>query len=332
LKAVVVSDTHLGLNRASDLYHDITLTLFKSIVDTCLRNNIRNIIHLGDWFHNRIHINIKTLDASMKIADMLTDFNVYIIAGNHDTFYKDRINPTSLDIYEEYNNIQIIKEPTVLDDITLLPWSTKYTQDTFDNIDTDYLFGHLEVNNFMMNSYYKFSGGIPISMFKKFKQVKLGHFHVPSTIDNIQYIGSPFHMNFGDHGARGYYIFDDGKFDFIEFTLAPKYIKIMSEDIIDERVIRGNIIRVMFTKDYGKTDNKKILDAIEECGPLQISSDFSGVTDDIDDIKNNITVEKPKEYIELMIDYVDKIPFDAITHIKKDTLKKIILSMSKELI
>ena len=40
MKILLVSDTHLGYNKSSDMYHDIVLQLFKNIYKTCLERNI----------------------------------------------------------------------------------------------------------------------------------------------------------------------------------------------------------------------------------------------------------------------------------------------------
>jgi len=328
MKAVLLTDTHLGLYKASELYHQITLNLFKSVVDTCIRNDIDTIIHLGDWFHNRKHINLKTIDTAFQISDIIKDFNVHIITGNHDTFYKHSINPTSLDIYNEYDNIHIIKEPTILDNITLLPWGD-YSEEDFDKIDTDYLFSHLEINEFLMNTHYRFNGGLSPALFKKFKKVLLGHFHTPSERDNIQYIGTPFHMTFGDVGPRGYYIFDDGELEFIEFTEAPKYVKLMSESELIKSDIEGNIVRLTYEKDYGKTENNNLLEKVKALNPLQLYTDFSKAADVEVAENDNAEIEKPKESMELLINYIDILKLDD--HIKPDILRKIIMNLSEEI-
>ena len=330
MKAVLLSDTHLGLYKASDMYHEVTLNLFKSVVDTCERNNIDTIIHLGDWFHNRTYISLKTIDYALEISDLLAGYNVYIIVGNHDTFYKTQIEPTSLNIYNKINNINIIKAPTVIDNITLVPWSTQYTEDDFNKMNTDYLFGHLGIDGFMMNTYYKFTGGLPQSIFKKFKRVLLGHFHLPSTIGNIEYIGAPYQQRFGDIGDRGYYIFDDGELEFIEFTGAPKYVKVLTEATITKQEIEGNIVNLIYEKDYGKTENNNHSDRIKELNPLQLYTDFSNIsTDDTtDDIK---PISKPTDSIELLYSFIDTLSFDSYPNIKIPMLKKIITSLTDEI-
>jgi len=95
-----------------------------------------------------------------------------------------------------------------------------------------------------MNDYAECSNAmLNAEDFKKFKHVYSGHFHLPSTKGNITYLGSPFQHTFNDVGSiRGYYIFDDGKLEFIEFTNAPKFYIITTNNLKENLdKIEGNL-------------------------------------------------------------------------------------------
>lgn len=49
MKFVLVTDTHLGLNKASDFYHGVTLDLFQRIISFCTIQGINQVVHLGDF-------------------------------------------------------------------------------------------------------------------------------------------------------------------------------------------------------------------------------------------------------------------------------------------
>jgi len=68
---LVVSDIHLGHQRDSELWHDIVIKLFQSIVDTCSKKNIDSLIVLGDLFNERKQIYIKTMHVAIQIMDLL---------------------------------------------------------------------------------------------------------------------------------------------------------------------------------------------------------------------------------------------------------------------
>ena len=51
--------------------------------------------------------------------------------------------------------------------------------------------------------------GMSRDIFSKFDLVYSGHFHHPSSVGNISYLGAPYEMNWGDfNGKRGFHIFD----------------------------------------------------------------------------------------------------------------------------
>jgi DNA repair exonuclease SbcCD nuclease subunit len=101
----------------------LTYNLFKEIADYCIKNNIKSIIHLGDWFHTRYSINVLSIDISYKIINLLKENNIhiYIIKGNHDQYYKNQNNPHSLLLFKKYDNVTIVDQPLELEDEILTP-------------------------------------------------------------------------------------------------------------------------------------------------------------------------------------------------------------------
>ena len=117
MKAILVTDSHLGINQSSDLYHDIVFRLFKEISECCATTGIRRVIHLGDFFHERKVLNTKTQHVAHKIADLFEDVAlVDLIVGNHDIYYKDNLVPTALEIFKNYQHIRIIDKTTEIED------------------------------------------------------------------------------------------------------------------------------------------------------------------------------------------------------------------------
>lgn len=322
----MVGDTHLGQYKSADLWHETTLKLFKSIVDTCIRRDIKTIVHLGDFFDNRRHLNVKTLYTGLQIADLLKDFETYIIIGNHDTFYKDKIEPTSLSIFGEHGNIHIIHEITKFDDAIMVPWGANMK----DVPDAKYLLGHLEINGFPVVQGYEFEkADITIKDFKRFGKVYSGHFHIPSHKGNITYLGAALQTNFGDTGSkRGYYIFDNDELEFVEFNDGPKFVVITTADPVEPQKITGNIVKMIYLKDYGSVENNKILENIQMYGPLYLFTDFGKITN----IGNKPGVPDAqiqlKSNKDILDDFINKISLPD--HIKKSTLRNIITMLLKE--
>lgn len=307
MKYILTGDTHLGLQKSSEIWHNVVSNLYDELYDVCVRKNIDNIIHTGDFFHERETINKKTLTLAQNIIEKTpTSVIHWIIVGNHDTYYKTNIHPHALQVFKNYNEVVIADELCDLNNIALIPWGTHISK-----IKTDkkICIGHFEITDFYMNnSFLCKTGDHTADNFKQFDLVLSGHFHTPSEKNNIKYIGSPFQMTFNDSGStRGYYIFDDDTLDleFFEFD-APKFIKLkINEGVYDKDIINGNVVKIIFDKDYGTSDNEKIVNEISNLHPLRLHTDFSNVD-------NEKVTDIPDETMglidnrELMLEYIGK--------------------------
>lgn len=321
-----MSDTHLGLYGSNDNWHEIVLKLFQTIADFCVKNNVKKIIHLGDFFDNRKSLNVKTIWYAMQIAEILNDFETYLLVGNHDTFFKNQIYPHSLKIFNEYDNINVIDSVWQLDgDIGLIPWGCG-----FQHMETPYLMGHFEINDFRMNSGYVMrQAKLNRSDFDGFKQVISGHYHTPMVEDDINYVGAPYHQTFADVGERGFYLWSrDKDLQFIEYTDAPQFIKIPARESMVENVkplnIKGNIIKLIFEEDYGTVENNQIIENIQLLEPFLLYTDFSRISADLTDEIVLDTAEMVNNQ-EIVKDFIEK------TEVPKNLSKDVIISMIEKL-
>lgn len=319
MKNLVITDTHLGINGDSDIWLDIVYKLFEDVKDFCKKEDIKRIFHLGDFFHNRKSINTKTLDYGHKIANLLYDFEIYMIVGNHDCYFKNNINPTSLSIFKKYSNISVVDEPVEVDDILLLPWGSLIQSNA------KYCFGHFAINGFHMNDSYICRDGIDKTIFNKFDLVLSGHFHTPSRQGNIVYLGSPYSQTFHDvGGSRGFYVFDSGKLTYHEYNNAPKFVKIKTSEV-DHSLIEGNVVKLVFTEDYGTNKNQRIVDDILKNNPLSFSIDFTNVSEDEAEPEEEAIMENRNELVKA---YISKKEFSS--NIDKKTLQSMFLKMMKD--
>ena len=116
-KYLLITDTHLSNNKIKTV-----IEFYEYLCSYAKENNIKELVHLGDFFSNRKYISLNLIPVVYQIGDMLNNTfnNVYIIAGNHDIFYKDRMDVTSLLLFRFYKNIHVITEPYQLSPQTLL--------------------------------------------------------------------------------------------------------------------------------------------------------------------------------------------------------------------
>lgn len=320
MKHLVVTDTHLGIYSASDLWHNITINLFKEIQSYGIKHNIKSLLHLGDFFHNRKETNTKTLDiAQFIMVELLHDFKINMVIGNHDCYYKNKLYPNSLQIFRENSHMRIIGEPYILpedENIIMCPWSGDFTSMPIDK----YLLGHFEIKGFTMNSSYKCKHGVEKKTFKSFKHIYSGHFHCRSSKYNITYLGSPYGQTWHDVNAvRGFHVFDSdsGKLDFVEYTKAPKFIVVGTENINEEEV-KGNFIKLLFQKDYGHIKNQKIVDEVSNMKPLSLQTDYSQVDFMGTEEKQSSETLEIMDHGDIIKEYIEKIEIPE--HMQKQTL------------
>jgi len=110
-KIAVVSDIHAGVHQNSSQWHDILIKWSEWFKQECIKNNIKDIIIPGDLLHERNEVNVATLSVVSRMLESLRQFNIIIIVGNHDSYYKERSDVHSLEMLKNWDNITIIDTP-----------------------------------------------------------------------------------------------------------------------------------------------------------------------------------------------------------------------------
>ena len=220
MKIAVITDQHLDGRKGSLAFWNYFNKFYNEIFfPTLEKHGIDTILNLGDTFDNRKSMDHSTF-ARIKTDyfDRLGKYDVHMILGNHDTYYKNtnRINSPEL-LLEEYDNITIYSEPTTLKfgsrEFLMLPWinsgNRELAEKAIKESDAGIAAGHLEVDGFEVMAGHRFNGGFKPSDFKKFNRVWSGHFHHKSKHGNIQYLGNPYQMFWNDYAdTRGFHIYD----------------------------------------------------------------------------------------------------------------------------
>jgi DNA repair exonuclease SbcCD nuclease subunit len=135
---------------------------------------------------------------------------------------------TSLSILKEYPNVEVIGKPTMMDydgtKLSAIPWVSnddefQVLKQFYKDNPHDITFGHFEINNFEVVPGHVYQDGVNSDFFKNFQQVISGHFHTRQKRGNINYLGTPYEMNWNDFSSpKGINIFntDDRSWKFIE--------------------------------------------------------------------------------------------------------------------
>jgi len=219
MKIAILNDTHCGIRNSSDIFLDNAAKFYNETFFPYLKeHDIKQIVHLGDYYDNRKAINIKCLHHNRKhFLEPLRDLNVRmdIIPGNHDTYFKDTNNPNSLKELLGFfiNEVAILEKPTVLEygslKFALLPWMAKDNWEEsvnfIKNCKADILGGHFDIKGFEMLRGIKSDHGLDSEIFNRFETVLSGHYHTKSSQGNIHYLGSQLEFFWSDCNDKKFF-------------------------------------------------------------------------------------------------------------------------------
>lgn len=353
---IMLTDTHIGYKN-SDYWNQVHLKFFEEVCNTAKKKGIKELIHLGDWFDERKSLNVKhAIDFSLNeiVPLLVMSFDkIYIILGNHDTYFKDKIDVNSLSVFKYIDNFIIVKEPMVIDNhMKLFPWGYIPGED-----DKNYICrGHWEINGATINASGKVATGFKynLSDFKGIKQVESGHFHTPGEYGNICYIGAPYHMDHNDRGDRGYYIITEESKEFIPYINGPEFMDLfvsVKEDTIISNItnikesiyirkndgdnkllsdlninIEGNYIRLVYINELGSSLTYQVNKYIHSFNPKTVKVKFLFTTEENSETEDVIDISDDEK--DLLIKYISiKNP---PSHINKNILKGLIQKIIEE--
>ena len=223
MKIALITDTHWGIRNDSQIMHNQMKRFLDEVFWPVLsRESINTVMHLGDLVDRRKYINYltaKRLREDFLDPMMTKGLDLHIIAGNHDTFYKNTNDVNALDelLSYKYHNIQIYTRPAEINvgglDMLLLPWICDENRDAsleaIRNSKSSVVMGHLELNGYEMYRGHVSDHGDDAKIFDKFDIVCSGHYHTRSSSSNIVYLGTAVQYNWSDYNdPKGFHIFD----------------------------------------------------------------------------------------------------------------------------
>jgi len=222
LKVAIITDQHFGARNDSIAFLDFFEKFYDNTFFPALdANSIDTVLVLGDTFDRRKYVNFYALDRAKKMFfDKLEErgIRVHMLAGNHDTYYKNTNEVNSPDLLlVEYGNIDVISKPeTIVIDgtsICMLPWicpeNYQESLDHIKNTKAEVCMGHLEIAGFAMYRGMESHDGLAKETFEKFDLVFSGHYHHRSSNQHIHYLGNPYELTWQDYNdPRGFHLFD----------------------------------------------------------------------------------------------------------------------------
>lgn len=322
-KVALITDMHMGVHKSSPIFLKSQIAFFKNQFAPYLKaNGIETIFMLGDLFDNRQAINVYVYNEVYKLFDeILRDFKIHVICGNHDIFYKTTVSVNSLKFLNLFDNVKVYEDVELLNienrGILMVPWQVDNTEFrnriANKNIHCDVCMGHLEVVGFKMTNDRSdaCAAGIPSQvLFENYSLTFSGHFHHRSkkTFGDsvIQYIGNPFHLTRHDIGEdRGFCILnlEDLSYEFVTNSESLRYVEIQYPNAFTEKDIAGNVVdvNVVYDENYNEDLVQKYLNAIEKMHPafapnLKIQNNLK--TEGEIEFKQQSILELFKEFVQ----------------------------------
>ena len=336
MKVAIITDTHYGARKGSKHLHDYFELFYKNIFFPSLEEyGVEAVIHMGDAFDSRKSIDYQSLEWSKRVVfNPLKKYDVHMIVGNHDTYYKNtnEVNSPEL-LLQTYKNIKTYSKPTEVNvgglDILFLPWINQENEElsfnTIKKTTCGCAMGHLELQGFRVNRQLIMEHGLQSELFEKFSHVFSGHYHTRSDDGKIFYLGNPYEMFWNDvNDTRGFHIFDT---ETLEHTPVNNPYRIFHniyyEDnnykLFDAREYQGKIVKVIVKKKTSPKDFEKFIDKLYSAGiqELKIVENF--------DIQagEDFEVEESENTISILNRYIDEAEMECDKSIVKGILQKI---------
>lgn len=314
MKIAVIADTHAGARNDSPKFDAYFKTFFDEVFfPRILKEKIDTIIHLGDVFDRRKYINFQTLQNVREYFFdklVLYDLKMYVVAGNHDTYYKNTnaVNSIRLLLGNYIDSGHIVLFDTHAEERIIgsrnfhfIPWICQQTEESAAKMmrraeRTDICIGHFELDGYQMFQGIRNEGGMDRQLLGLYDMVLTGHFHTRSHEDNVFYLGSPYEYTWSDFDdPRGFHILET-KDSSLEFVENPNrmFHKIYYDDeqpLPDPKRYGGCCVKIFVVK---KTDFEKFERFIDEMYQQNVEeltiheslTDFEG--GDISDDKLNM--------------------------------------------
>jgi len=337
MKVAIINDTHCGIRNSSDIFLDNAEKFYADVFfPTLLERGIRHIIHLGDYFDHRKFINFRALNRNRHVfLERLRQEQITmdIIAGNHDTYYKNTNDLNSLkELLGHYmNEVHIIHEPTVMEygslKMGMVPWicaeNHEKTMEFIKTAKCDWIGGHFEFAGFNVMRGVIAPHGLDHKLLSRFERVLSGHFHTKSQQDNVTYLGTQMEFFWSDANDPKFFhildtetreleairnpytlfekiVYNDEETDYNKYNVTDldgKYVKVV---VVNKKDI------FTFDRFIDRIQNRKIHD-------LKIAENFDEfVGDNVED--ESVSIEDTTELLDTYIDAVE-------TDLDKDRLK-----------
>ena len=350
MKVAIITDQHFGARNDSVNFLDFYEKFYREVFFPKLKEEgIKTVLILGDTFDRRKYVNFYSLKRTKEMFfDILERelIDVYMLAGNHDTYFKNTNDVNSVDLLlREYENVVVLDTPQTIHleygevnhDVCMIPWICPENYDRcmeeMKNSSADICMGHFEIDGFAMYRGMPSHEGLDRGLFNKFDFTFSGHYHHKSSSGDIYYLGNPYELTWQDYNdPRGFHLFDLSSRQ-LEFIQNPytMFHKVTYDDKVESITDLTNKDFSSYTNTYVKVVvvNKtnpylfdKFMNNLYNVNPadITIAEDLTDYSEGLDDEM----IDQAEDTLTVLNKFVDNINEENIDNNKlKNILKEL---------
>ena len=337
MKHILITDTHVDLKGGIDWHQKQHKRLYDIVFGFMEQHSINSIIHLGDFFDSRKSPSTKSLKfVNDEFINPLLDkqYNLTIITGNHDVYWKNTNSVNSLDLcLPKHPNIEIIDKPKLKYNTLMFPWVNSENHDDVMDVlksstDVQMSMGHWEFSGFTMSK-----NGIPQnkglnpSILSNIPRNLSGHFHGESkqVFDwgYVHYLGSTLQQDKHDlDDPKAFFVYDDETFEVVRVQHNIETFKKIILSYPDQEPEKCTDCFVFLDVMQGikQSDIDKFKLKLYNFKPYSVIVDNNYNVVEMKDGRDGADLEKPQDMLELMSEFIDNVKIEH-SDIDKDKLK-----------
>jgi DNA repair exonuclease SbcCD nuclease subunit len=312
-KYLLVGDSHWGMSNNNQRLIQQNIDVWNYILTIAKEYKVAGIIETGDFFDKRKEIDMQLLSTIKNEVISKLEVPLYCIVGNHNSYFKDTNRVDNLTVIEG-GLVKVIRTPTKIDNIDLIPWITKENVNDIQTFilgsNSKFCVGHFEFNNFPYDKFRmaEVQEKLSRSHFGTYNKVFSGHYHIKSEKENIIYIGTPHQLTWIDVDTDKYiYILDTESNDIIQLHTNNRiYHQFNIEDLIVYKdKITNNRIKIFYDEDIDKKLLIDIQTQVQQLNPDQLQ--FIKKSSNKKKEQSSVKIDESKNLLDLILDYIKNI-------------------------
>lgn len=259
---------------------------------TAAERKVDAVLFGGDLLHERQKIDSLTYTEVFKILESHKNkgFKTWLLLGNHDMWFSSNWNVNSIYPFGALENYFVVTETKEIQIFDSTWHFIPYTHNPIEELEKlprknrseNYLLGHMSIDGARLNSAGSIADvsvehdgdmmKVDRKSFKEYKHVFLGHYHGAQKLaTNMEYIGSPLQLSFGEAGEEKHVIILDtntNQREYIVNNFSPRHYYINQSDLdkFTKEELEKSFVTLITEGSNSELDKKEIESKIQELG------------------------------------------------------------------